>query len=55
MAVLLRSVIRNRNLARNHNLVRIVSMLAGLIRSRSADHIHEEQAEYETDTRRLAD
>ncbi|MDD4442832.1 MAG: four helix bundle protein, partial [Kiritimatiellae bacterium] len=36
-------------------LVRIVSMLAGLIRSTSADRIHEERAEYETDDRRLAD
>ena len=35
--------------------VRIVSMLAGLIRSTSADRIHEERAEYETDDRRLAD
>ena len=36
-------------------LARIVSMLAGLIRSTSADRIHEEPAEYETDDRRLAD
>ena len=36
-------------------LVRIVSMLVGLIRSTSADRIHEERAEYETDDRRLAD
>ena len=36
-------------------LARIVSMLAGLIRSTSADRIHEERAEYETDSRRLAD
>jgi hypothetical protein len=35
--------------------VRIVSMLAGLIRSTSADRIHEERAEYETGDRRLAD
>ncbi|MDX9792594.1 MAG: four helix bundle protein, partial [Kiritimatiellia bacterium] len=35
--------------------VRIVSMPAGLIRSTSADRIHEERAEYETDDRRLAD
>ena len=35
--------------------VRIVSMLVGLIRSTSADRIHEERAEYETDDRRLAD
>jgi hypothetical protein len=105
MAVLLKSVIRNRNLARNHNLiaegngkhtapdrcrffdiarssalecaacldvrvaikrlaraeqgkeirVRIVSMLVGLIRSTSADRIHDERAEYATDNRRLAD
>ena len=33
----------------------IVSMLAGLIRSTSADRIHEERAEYETDNRRLTD
>jgi four helix bundle protein len=36
-------------------LVRIVSMLVGLIRSTSADRIHEEPAEYEDDNRRLAD
>ena len=36
-------------------LVRIVSMLVGLIRSTSAVRIHEERAEYETDNRRLAD
>ena len=36
-------------------LVRIVSMLVGLIRSTSADPIHEEPAEYEDDNRRLAD
>ena len=36
-------------------LVRIVSMLVGLIRSTSADRIHEERAEYEADNRRLAD
>ena len=36
-------------------LVRIVSMLVGLIRSTSPDRIHEEQAEYEADSRRLAD
>jgi len=36
-------------------LARIVSMLVGLIRSTSADRIHEERAEYETDDRRLAD
>ena len=36
-------------------LVRIVSMLVGLIRSTSADRIHEEQAEYEAGSRRLAD
>jgi len=30
-------------------------MLVGLIRSTSADRIHEEQAEYETDNRRVAD
>jgi hypothetical protein len=55
MAVLLGSLVRNRNLARNHNLVRIVSMLVGFIRSTSADRIHEERAEYEADNRRLAD
>ena len=36
-------------------LVRIVSMLVGLIRSTSSDRIHEERAEYEADSRRLAE
>ena len=35
--------------------VRIVSMLVGLIRSTSSDRIHEEPAEYEANSRRLAD
>jgi len=36
-------------------LVPIVSMLAGLTRSTSADRVHEEPAEYEADNRRRAD
>ena len=36
-------------------LVPIVSMLVGLIRSTSADRIHEERAEYATDNRRFVD
>ena len=36
-------------------LMRIVSMLVGLIRSTSAERIHEEPAEYEAVNRRLAD
>ena len=36
-------------------LVRIVSMLVGLIRSTSSDRIHEERAVYETEHRVLTD
>ena len=36
-------------------LVRIVSLLVGLIRSTSSDRVHEEQAVYETEPRGLAD
>jgi len=36
-------------------LAGIVSMPVGLIRSTSADRVHGERAEYETDNRRLAD
>jgi hypothetical protein len=36
-------------------LVSIVSMLVGLIRSTSADRVHEDWTEYKADNRRLTD